>query len=95
VVIFFAMSQGAENIILLGYDCSLEKGIHWHGAHARLHNPTDHSFNRWKAEFEMLASKINRKVNIINCSRAGRLTCFPRFTLESTLRKTRQQTHRQ
>lgn len=24
---------GAERIILLGYDCSLENGTHWHGNH--------------------------------------------------------------
>lgn len=87
VAILFAMSQGAEDIILLGYDCSLEKGGHWHGQHTGLHNPTGHSIQRWKVEFEMLASEIKRRVNIVNCSPGSRLNCFPVVSLESTIRR--------
>lgn len=85
MAILFAMSLGAEDIILLGYDCSLEKGIHWHGAHIGMNNPTSHSIQRWKAEFEILASEIRRRVNIVNCSRESRLNCFPVVSLKNTI----------
>ncbi|EPY7113965.1 hypothetical protein ACXEHT_004839 [Klebsiella variicola] len=95
VAILFAISLGAENVILLGYDCSLEKGIHWHGMHPGLHNPTGHSLHRWKMDFDVLAYEINRRANVINCSRGSRLTCFPCVTLESRLRKIKRYTHSQ
>lgn len=87
MAILFAMSLGAEDIILLGYDCSLEKGIHWHGVHTGMSNPTAHSIHRWKKEFEMLASEMRRRVNIVNCSRESRLNCFPVVSLENTIRR--------
>lgn len=85
MAILFSISLGTEDIILLGYDCSLEKGIHWHGRHTDLNNPTGYSILRWKKEFEIMASETRRRVNIINCSRESILTCFPRVSLESTL----------
>lgn len=87
MAIIFAMSLGAENIILLGYDCSLENGVHWHGRHSRLHNPTGHSIRRWKIEFEKMTSLISKRVNIVNCTPESRLSCFPRTTLEKMLWK--------
>lgn len=87
MAIRFAISLGVEDIILLGYDCSLEKGIHWHGTHTGMNNPTGHSIQRWKTEFEMLASEMCRRVNIVNCSRGSRLSCFPLIALDATIRR--------
>lgn len=87
VAILFAMSLGAENIILLGYDCSLQHSIHWHGLHAGMNNPTGHSIRRWKEESFLLAREIKRRVNVVNCSRESQLTCFPSVTLETTLQR--------
>ncbi|MFP1752400.1 hypothetical protein ACLECX_06885 [Lonsdalea quercina] len=87
VAILFAISLGVENIILLGYDCSLEKGVHWHGKHPRLNNPTSYSVRRWKTEFESYSIDIRRRVNIVNCSHESRLSCFPKASLEETLRR--------
>lgn len=85
MAIIFSIALGVGDVILMGYDCSLEKGIHWHGMHANLNNPTGYSIQRWKKEFEIMASETRRRVNIINCSRESRLTCFPRVSLENTL----------
>ncbi|MFP1725852.1 hypothetical protein [Lonsdalea quercina] len=87
VAILFAMNLGVENIILLGYDCSLEKGVHWHGKHPRLNNPTSHSTRRWNTEFQSYSLDVQRRVNIVNCSHGTRLSCFPRAGLDETLRR--------
>ncbi|MGC6746513.1 hypothetical protein ACP0HM_30635 [Escherichia coli] len=31
--ISLAAESGAEVVVLVGYDCSLQNGLHWHGAH--------------------------------------------------------------
>ncbi|MBA4823863.1 hypothetical protein H2241_23425 [Pantoea ananatis] len=87
MAILLAISLGAVDIILLGFDCSLEKGLHWHGKHSGLNNPTGHSIRRWKTEFEILTSKKYQGVNIVNCTPETRLTCFQCATLETRLQR--------
>lgn len=87
VAIFFAMSLGFENVILLGYDCSIEKGIHWHGKHLRLNNPNSSSIRRWRTEFELFSPELRRRGNVVNCSHETRLSCFPKAGLEKTLKR--------
>lgn len=83
-----AMDMGASRVILLGYDCSLEAGTHWHGDHVRTGNPTSHSIRDWAAQFEALSEEAKaRSVAITNCSRATSLTCFKRLPLEKALDK--------
>ncbi|ARF50966.1 hypothetical protein [Pantoea stewartii] len=80
-----AVHLGAERIILLGYDCSLEYGTHWHGDHPDgLKNPDAESTRRWQGEFQRLADSL-QSVSIINCSRHTVLTCFPRARPEDVL----------
>lgn len=80
-----AVHLGATRIILLGYDCSLEEGTHWHGNHPdSLKNPDDESIQRWQGEFQRLADGL-RSVSIINCSRQTALTCFSRAAPEEVL----------
>ncbi len=79
----FAVYQGAQRIILLGYDCSLENGTHWHGDHpAKMHNPLPGEVARWQKDFSTLAAELSG-VEIINCSRRTALTCFPQQSPES------------
>lgn len=69
---------GARRVILLGYDCSLDNGPHWHGEHPdKMHNPTYQEVERWHREFAAL-NKNFPEVEIINCSRYTALTCFPK-----------------
>jgi len=74
---------GAEKIILLGYDCSIKKGFHWHGQHKKpLTNCT--SIKHWPGIFEKVAKAFGH-VEIINCTRETELECFKRDKLESVL----------
>lgn len=76
---------GAERVILLGYDCTLANGPHWHGRHpATMHNPVPREVGRWHTDFSSLVSLLP-DVEIINASRHTALTCFPRSTIENIL----------
>lgn len=80
-----AVQQGARRIILLGYDCDIEAGTHWHGDHpSALKNPDNVSVSRWHVEFSRLVPLLD-KVEILNCSRRSALTCFPISTFETAL----------
>ncbi|MFW7250044.1 hypothetical protein [Enterobacter sp. BNK-34] len=79
-----AIHLGASRVLLLGYDCSIRNGTHWHGKHALLSNPDKFSVARWQDEFSRL-SAVSGGIEIINCSRFTRLTCFPRQSLETAL----------
>lgn len=76
---------GASQILLLGYDGSLDGGLHWHGAHpAGLENPDDSSITRWHQQFSTLPTLLPG-IEIINCSRSTALKCFRRETLDGAL----------
>lgn len=77
-----AMDFGAKRILLLGYDCTVKYGTHWHGNHTKTKNPTSTKCNMWKAQFARLSQK---KCEIINCSRVSALTCFVKMNLEEVL----------
>lgn len=80
-----AAHLGAYRVILLGYDCTLANGAHWHGRHpATMHNPVPREVGRWHTDFSSLISQLP-DVEIINASRHTALTCFPRKTLEAAL----------
>lgn len=79
-----AIHLGASRVLLLGYDCSLRNGTHWHGNHQLLANPDKFSVARWHDEFSRLQA-IAGGAEIINCSRHSQLTCFPRQSLEAAL----------
>ncbi|WP_194761210.1 hypothetical protein [Pantoea ananatis] len=84
--ILFAMHLGAEKIILLGYDCSVTNGLHWHGAHDGISNPTPDNVRRWHGEFARIADS-QPGAQIVNCSRQTSLTCFTRASLEDVIRE--------
>lgn len=80
-----AAHLGAERVILLGYDCTLANGEHWHGRHpATMHNPVPREVGRWHSDFSSLAGALPG-VEIINASRETALTCFKRLPLEAAL----------
>lgn len=83
--ILLAKHLGAEQILLLGYDCSIEHGTHWHGNHdAGLKNPTKNNIIRWKEQFARLAKSLPAET-VINCSRHTELVAFPCGTLEEAM----------
>lgn len=77
-----ACEHGASRVLLLGYDCSLRHGIHWHGPHDKTKNPNSDQLLRWRAHFDKVRAMFP-SVEIINCSRYTELTTFPRMSLES------------
>ncbi len=77
-----AISFGAARVILLGYDCSLTNGIHWHGPHEQTTNPSARCCSKWLDQFARLET---HGAEVINCSRHTALTCFPRMPLEQAL----------
>ncbi|HEY4437671.1 MAG TPA: hypothetical protein VGN40_16090 [Lelliottia sp.] len=80
-----AVHLGAERVILLGYDCTLANGAHWHGRHpVTMHNPVPREVERWHTDFSTLAGLLPG-VEIINASRETALTCFTRLSLEAAL----------
>ena len=82
----FAADCGAQKIILVGYDCSLLHGTHWHGEHekAGLRNPTHISLDKWQDEF--LRARVRwPAVEIVNCSRYTELKCYPSKNLEAEI----------
>ncbi|WP_431625503.1 hypothetical protein [Enterobacter asburiae] len=83
--ILFAQWLGAKRIILLGFDCSISNGSHWHGDHTALDNPTAANVKRWHGEFSRVAAQLRGSVQIINSSRQTALNCFRRLPLEAAI----------
>lgn len=87
-----AAEMGAQKLVLLGYDCQKTGGrAHWHPDHptkpAHGHRKglgNAGSVDKWPGQFEQVAKRL-RHLQIVNCSRATALTCFPRQPLEATL----------
>lgn len=87
--ILWALKSGFRNIALLGYDCSLEHGIHWHADHdtkKMLSNPDATKVEKWKLHFFDVYARAGRlNANIINCSRFTALKIFNCDSLENVL----------
>lgn len=80
----WALEAGAKRIVLLGYDCSVVHGRHWHEDHpgGDAHNPSDSRCAAWQQQFASIHAK---GAEIINCSRYTELTAFPVMRLEDEL----------
>ncbi|RLC31989.1 hypothetical protein DRH13_02280 [Candidatus Woesebacteria bacterium] len=87
--LMWALHTGFKNIVLLGFDCSIKKDIHWHGPHSKalgLSNPDKIMMRRWLIHFLDVYARAGRlEANIINCSRHTELKCFKCLTLEEVL----------
>jgi hypothetical protein len=81
--IHLAATFGAKRIALVGFDMQRTGGKeHWHGPHeGKL--PSGKGFPAWIRNMEPLARDLKaRGVEVVNCSRATALNCFPRATIE-------------
>lgn len=73
----YAIDKGADKVILLGYDCSLANGSHWHGHHEKTANPDTSKVKGWHRQFNIAQAYANaKKVQVVNCSRYTELKCF-------------------
>lgn len=87
----FAVMKGFKTIGILGYDCSLKLGFHWHGRHSverGLRNPSEARVQKWHEQFARVGPKITAAgAKVFNCSRYTELECFERKTLEEVLER--------
>lgn len=83
----FALERGARRVVLLGFDCSVEDGTHWHGDHERTKNPTAEKAASWHRQFAAVALQARvRQAEVINCSRKTVLKAFPTGDLAKALK---------
>ena len=81
-----AVQFGAKKIILVGYDMHLNAGIHWHGPHEKINNPTSHNVKRWrKAVDDVAPVLVKHGVKVINASLISALQNYPKMTFEQAL----------
>lgn len=86
----FAIERGAARILLLGYDCTLAFGVHWHGAHEATGNPDEARVKMWHRQFASVAALAQAaRCEVVNCSRHTELRAFPRGDLAEQLAATK------
>jgi hypothetical protein len=77
-----AVMQGAEKVILLGYDMGFHGNKHWWtGQFKRNIRPSN--YDDWIKKFNKAAPLI--PVPVINCTRETALSCFERMPLHEAL----------
>lgn len=77
-----AVDRGAKRVILIGYDCSVVNGLHFHGPHEKTPNPDPAKCRKWNTQFSNMDFG---DCEIINCSRYTELSCFKKQNLEDVL----------
>lgn len=82
-----AVQWGARRIILVGYDATLDHGVHWHGRHGEgLRNPTVNLVRRWRRALDGAAKVLReRGIEVINASPISALENYPKMSLEAAL----------
>jgi hypothetical protein len=81
-----AVQMRPSKIILVGYDMRVDHGLHWHGAHQGLNNPSQRNVERWRRCMDAAAPVIRTiGIPVLNCSPISALTAYPKMTLEEAL----------
>lgn len=82
-----AIQCGARRIVLVGFDMTVEGGVHWHGKHGgRLNNPTAALTRRWRERLDAIAPSLSAMgVEVINASSVSALTAYRKSTLADAL----------
>ena len=83
------VQMGATGVALIGVDCNVAGGVHWHGKHPdQLRNPEDGIVGIWKRNFEAAAIEFKRVgVDVVNCSPTSALESYPKITIEQMLER--------
>ena len=79
-----AINFGASRVLLLGFDCSVKNGTHYHGDHSKTPNPTHAKCKLWMGYAQRLVD-MYRDADIINCSRQTEYDAFPRQSLADAI----------
>lgn len=82
--VHLAAHTGAARILLLGFDMS---SGHWHATHqSPLRQTHPDTYGVWIKNFETLAVALKaRNIEVLNCSKASSLQCFPMADLEDVI----------
>jgi hypothetical protein len=82
-----AIQWGAKRVVLLGIDCSLEGGVHWHGRHGYgLNNPKVASVEKWRTRLDAQAPVLRRMgIEVVIGSPGSALTAYPKVDLWEAL----------
>lgn len=82
-----AVQFGATRIILVGFDMSIDKGVHWHGKHpSPLSNPRQASVDKWRIELDAQAPLLERMgVDVVIGSPWSKLTAYKRVPLQEAI----------
>lgn len=82
-----AGQMGVARIVLIGFDMSLERGVHWHGSHpAGLNNPRQSQVDRWRIELDAQAPVLEKRgIDVVIGSPHSRLTAFRRQPLQDVI----------
>lgn len=83
----FAIQQGAEKVLLLGYDLqpNAEGRHHVHPEHPGGDHPCQN--DKRMVYYSLLPTLEHRQIQVVNCSRATSLTTFPRGEVTTCLRR--------
>jgi hypothetical protein len=84
-----ALQFGVLGVMLIGVDCSLDHGMHWHGRHQMpLSNPMEINVKRWRLAFDGAAARVKALgVDVVNCSTISKLTQYPKMTIAEALER--------
>lgn len=81
-----AVQFGAAKIILVGFDMTIAHGLHWHGRHEGLNNPSERNVLRWRRCIDGAAEVIAALgIRVINCSPVSELRNYPKMSLGEAL----------
>ena len=82
-----AVQMRVAQILLIGFDMRVDRGLHWHGPHPRgLNNPNAGNVARWRACLDAVAERIAAMgVEVINCSEVSALEAYPKRSLREAL----------
>lgn len=78
---------GAKDIVLVGFDYNLERGVHWHGTHRPpLTNPRFGTVDEWRAILDAQADRLrDLGIKVWNASPHSRLSAYERIDLTESV----------
>lgn len=82
-----AVQWGLRKIILIGYDMTLQNGVHWHGRHGgSLQNPKQASVDRWRGILDAQAPVlVEHGVEVVIGSPGSSLSAFRKLELRAAI----------
>ncbi|EKF39909.1 hypothetical protein NA8A_23494 [Nitratireductor indicus C115] len=77
-----AVQMWPAKIILVGFDMRVDLGLHWHGPHKGLNNPSQRNVERWRRCMDAVAGAIREfGIEVINASPTSALKNYPKMGL--------------